>query len=110
MFTDTVGFIQNLPHDLVASFRATLEEANEADLILHVVDSSTEMRNEQMRVVAEVLEELGAHQKEQITVFNKIDLCSPGDRDMLSTEGEFIKMSAYTPEDLNVFVSPLRIS
>ena len=59
VLTDTVGFIQNLPHDLVASFRATLEEANEADLILHVVDSSTEMRNEQMRVVAEVLEELG---------------------------------------------------
>jgi GTP-binding protein HflX len=100
VLTDTVGFIQNLPHDLVASFRATLEEANEADLILHVVDSSTDMRNEQMRVVAEVLEELGAHQKEQLTVFNKIDLCSQEDMEMLSTEGEFLKISAYNTDDL----------
>ncbi|MEC0228362.1 GTPase HflX [Paenibacillus alba] len=100
VLTDTVGFIQNLPHDLVASFRATLEEANEADLILHVVDSSTDMRNEQMRVVAEVLEELGAHQKEQLTLFNKIDVCSQEEREMLSTEGEFLKISAYNQEDL----------
>ncbi len=100
VLTDTVGFIQNLPHDLVASFRATLEEANEADLILHVVDSSTDMRNEQMRVVAEVLEELGAHQKEQLTIFNKIDLCTQKDVEMLSTEGEFLKISAYNPDDL----------
>ncbi|MBD0380429.1 GTPase HflX [Paenibacillus sedimenti] len=100
VLTDTVGFIQNLPHDLVASFRATLEEANEADLILHVVDSSTDMRNEQMRVVAEVLEELGAHQKEQLTVFNKIDLCTQQEKEMLSTEGDFLKISAYTQEDL----------
>lgn len=100
VLTDTVGFIQNLPHDLVAAFRATLEEANEADLILHVVDSSTEMRNEQMRVVDEVLEELGAHQKERLTVFNKIDLCSRQEQEMLSTEGDFLKISAYTEGDL----------
>ncbi|OPH47208.1 GTPase HflX [Paenibacillus ferrarius] len=100
VLTDTVGFIQNLPHDLVASFRATLEEANEADLILHVVDSSTDMRNEQMRVVEEVLEELGAHQKEQLTLFNKIDVCSQEEREMISAEGEFLKISAYNQEDL----------
>ena len=100
VLTDTVGFIQNLPHDLVASFRATLEEANEADLILHVVDSSTEMRNEQMRVVAEVLEELGAHQKEQIPFSIKLIFVRKKIREMLSAEGEFLKMSAYTPEDL----------
>ncbi|NOU99061.1 GTPase HflX [Paenibacillus planticolens] len=100
VLTDTVGFIQNLPHDLVASFRATLEEANEADLILHVVDSSTDMRNEQMRVVGEVLEELGAHQKEQLTIFNKIDACSQEEREMLTTEGEFLKISAFNPDDL----------
>jgi GTP-binding protein HflX len=100
VLTDTVGFIQNLPHDLVASFRATLEEANEADLILHVVDSSTDMRMEQMRVVSEVLEELGAHQKEQLTIFNKIDLCTQQEQEMLSTEGDFLKISAYTEEDL----------
>ncbi|MCY9657353.1 GTPase HflX [Paenibacillus chondroitinus] len=100
VLTDTVGFIQNLPHDLVASFRATLEEANEADLILHVVDSSTDMRNEQMRVVGEVLQELGAHQKEQLTIFNKIDACSQEEREMLTTEGEFLKISAFNQEDL----------
>ncbi|MBP1961813.1 GTPase HflX [Paenibacillus aceris] len=100
VLTDTVGFIQNLPHDLVASFRATLEEANEADLILHVVDSSTDMRNEQMRVVGEVLEELGAHQKDQLTIFNKIDACSLEERDMLTTEGEFLKISAFDQDDL----------
>ncbi|MBA2940025.1 GTPase HflX [Paenibacillus sp. CGMCC 1.16610] len=100
VLTDTVGFIQNLPHDLVASFRATLEEANEADLILHVVDSSTDMRNEQMRVVGEVLQELGAHQKEQLTIFNKIDACSQEEREMLTTEGEFLKISAFDQADL----------
>jgi len=100
VLTDTVGFIQNLPHDLVASFRATLEEANEADLILHVVDSSIEMREEQMRVVQEVLEELGAHSKDQITVFNKIDLCAPQEIELLSAPGETIKLSAYDPADL----------
>lgn len=100
VLTDTVGFIQNLPHDLVAAFRATLEEANEADLILHVVDSSADMMVTQMKVVDEVLEELGAHQKEQITLFNKIDLCSPEQIEMLTTDGDYLKISAYREEDL----------
>lgn len=101
VLTDTVGFIQNLPHDLIASFRATLEEANEADLILHVVDSSVEMRDEQMKVVHEVLEELGAHGKEMITVFNKIDLLPAGERELLTSDnGASIKLSAYNEADL----------
>lgn len=100
VLTDTVGFIQNLPHDLVAAFRATLEEANEADLILHVVDSSSEMMVTQMKVVDQVLEELGAHQKEQITLFNKVDLCTPEQIEMLTTEGEYLKISAYREDDL----------
>lgn len=101
VITDTVGFIQNLPHDLVAAFRATLEEANEADLILHVVDSAIDMREEQMKVVLEVLEELGARGKEMITVFNKIDLCQPGQVELLTPgEGEFIRLSAYNQGDL----------
>lgn len=100
VLTDTVGFIQNLPHDLIAAFRATLEEANEADLILHVVDSSTDFRGEQMHVVAEVLEELGAHQREQLTLFNKIDLCPVQEREMLTTAGDFLKISAFSEADL----------
>ncbi|SDC46188.1 GTP-binding protein HflX [Paenibacillus sp. UNCCL117] len=100
VLTDTVGFIQNLPHDLVAAFRATLEEVNEADLILHVVDSSTDMMAVQMRVVDEVLEELGAHGKDRITLFNKTDLCTPEQREMLTTGGEFLRISAYVESDL----------
>lgn len=101
VLTDTVGFIQNLPHDLVASFRATLEEVNEADLIVHVVDSAMEMREEQMKVVLQVLEELGAHGKEMVTVFNKVDLCRPEEIELLSAEeSDFIRISAYNEEDL----------
>ncbi|WP_127585572.1 GTPase HflX [Paenibacillus koleovorans] len=100
VLTDTVGFIQHLPHDLVAAFRATLEEVCEADLILHVVDSSAEMREEQMRVVEQVLEELGAHGKEKLTVFNKIDLLEPSQHDWLTTEGELIRVSAMSDSDL----------
>lgn len=100
VLTDTVGFIQNLPHDLVAAFRATLEEACEADLILHVVDSSSDMMTMQMKVVDQVLQELGAHQKEQIILFNKIDLCTPEQIEMLTAEGEYLKISAYREADL----------
>ena len=100
ILTDTVGFIQHLPHTLVAAFRATLEEVCEADLILHVVDSSSEMRQEQMRVVDEVLEGLGALGKERITLFNKIDLCPISESELLSAPGTSLKISAYQPDDL----------
>lgn len=71
VLTDTVGFIQNLPHDLIAAFRATLEEVNEADLILHVVDASSAMREDQMRTVNTILQELGAGDKPQLVLYNK---------------------------------------
>src|SRR5690606_27115434 len=66
LLTDTVGFIRNLPHDLVAAFRSTLEEVCEADLILHVVDGSDPERGRRIEVVDRVLEELGAGGKEQL--------------------------------------------
>ncbi len=71
--TDTVGFIRKLPHHLVASFRATLEEAREADLLLHVVDASHPELEEQMEVVEQVLAELDLADKPVVPVFNKID-------------------------------------
>jgi len=108
VLTDTVGFIQHLPHDLVAAFRATLEEVNEADLILHVVDASSEMRVEQMRVVGEVLEELGAHGKEQLTLFNKMDLCPPGEVDLLVAPGDFMRISAYSEKDLEALLDTMQ--
>ena len=71
--TDTVGFIKNLPHQLVASFRATLSEIKEADLILHIVDASVEDIMPKMTAVNETLKEIGAQDKPAIIVFNKID-------------------------------------
>jgi GTP-binding protein HflX len=76
LLTDTVGFIRKLPHNLVASFRATLEEVNEADLLLHVIDASHPTWEEQRDVVDQVLIELGAGEKPVLHVFNKIDALS----------------------------------
>ena len=74
LLTDTVGFIRKLPHHLIASFRTTLEEAREADLILHVVDASHPDREGQREVVRRVLDELGLGKRPRVLVFNKIDL------------------------------------
>jgi len=73
LVTDTVGFIRKLPHHLVASFRSTLEEAREADVLLHVMDASHPDQEEQEQVVREVLQELDLDERPQILVFNKID-------------------------------------
>jgi len=74
LVTDTVGFIRKLPHHLVASFRATLEEVTEADLLLHVIDASAEHWQEHKQVVDQVLFELGANERPVLLVFNKADL------------------------------------
>ena len=74
LVTDTVGFIRKLPHHLVASFRATLEETAEADLLLHVIDASQPTWEEQRIVVEQVLEELGVGDRPRLLVFNKVDL------------------------------------
>jgi GTP-binding protein HflX len=73
ILTDTVGFIRKLPHRLIDAFKATLEEALEADLLLHVVDFSCAEFEEQLSTTIKVLVELGAAEKEVITVYNKID-------------------------------------
>jgi len=71
--SDTVGFIRKLPHHLVASFRATLEEVREAELLLHIVDASHPGWEEQMRVVDQVLAEIGVVGRPVVPVFNKLD-------------------------------------
>jgi GTPase len=73
LISDTVGFIKNLPHDLVASFKSTLEEAVEASLLLHVIDASDPGFERQLAVTDEVLREIGAQAVPRIRVFNKID-------------------------------------
>jgi GTP-binding protein HflX len=74
VLADTVGFVRDLPHDLVAAFRGTLAEARDADLLLHVIDASDEDVMELRRVVAAVLAEIGAGDVPQLEVMNKIDL------------------------------------
>lgn len=78
VLTDTVGFISHLPHKLVEAFRATLEEAASASLLLHVVDAADEERHRNIQRVNEVLEEIGAHQLPSLLVYNKLDLLEEG--------------------------------
>jgi GTP-binding protein HflX len=80
LLSDTVGFIDRLPHTLVAAFRATLEETADADLVLHVIDASNAERDRHVAAVSRVLEEVGAIEVPRVEVYNKIDLISPDER------------------------------
>ena len=77
--SDTVGFVRDLPHDLVAAFRSTLSEARDADLLLHVIDAADPLRDDRIGQVDAVLKEIGAEDIPQLLVFNKIDLLSVPD-------------------------------
>jgi len=79
LVSDTVGFIDRLPHSLVAAFRATLEEVAEADLLLHVIDASAPDRDRHMAAVMSVLHEVGAQRVPIVEVFNKVDRLEPGE-------------------------------
>ena len=79
LLSDTVGFIDRLPHTLVAAFRATLEQVAEADLVLHVIDVSTADRDSHVAAVERVLQEVGAANVSKMEVFNKCDLLSPAE-------------------------------
>jgi GTP-binding protein HflX len=83
LVSDTVGFIDRLPHTLVAAFRATLEQVAEADLVLHVIDAATPDRDSHIEAVHRVLAEVGASGIEQMEVFNKCDLIEAGEADRL---------------------------
>ena len=101
LLTDTVGFIQKLPHSLVSAFHATLEEVTEADLLLHVVDCSNESAELQIGSVTEVLRELGAVEKPTLFVFNKCDnLDNEHLRSKLSRDREGVFVSARDGENL----------
>jgi GTP-binding protein HflX len=83
LISDTVGFIDRLPHTLVAAFRATLEQVAEADLVLHVIDAATPDRDHHVDAVRRVLEEVGAANVDTMDVFNKCDLIEPAEVDRL---------------------------
>ncbi|RMH22237.1 MAG: GTPase HflX, partial [Gemmatimonadetes bacterium] len=99
LVTDTVGFIRKLPHHLVASFRSTLEEAREADLLLHVIDASHPDWTEHRRVVEGVLDELGLLETPQLLVFNKRDRLTHAEEEALRE-----RLRAFEPHAA-VFVS-----
>lgn len=105
VLADTVGFIRHLPHELVAAFRSTLQEASEADLLLHVIDANAEDRDDTIFQVNQVLSDIEAHQIRQLQIFNKIDLLpdvSPHvDRDDMGNAVR-IWLSAETGEGLNL--------
>jgi len=85
LISDTVGFIDRLPHALVAAFRATLEEVAEADLALHVIDAASPERERHMAAVRRVLEDVGATEVPVIEVYNKVDMIGPEERRRLQT-------------------------
>ncbi|HEU4406035.1 MAG TPA: GTPase, partial [Polyangiaceae bacterium] len=83
VITDTVGFIRDLPEDLFAAFRATFEEAADADLLLHVVDASDPARGEHIRTTETLLTELELSDLPRLVVYNKADLIAPGEGERL---------------------------
>lgn len=101
LVSDTVGFIKNLPHELVASFRSTLEEARQADLIAHVVDASDPDYADQIRVTTQTLKELGAQDLPRLLILNKIDRLPEQDRQELASKyPKALLISALHQEDL----------
>ncbi len=108
LLTDTVGFITDLPHQLVAAFRATLEEVTEADMLLHVVDASSPRYEEQIAAVYRVLEDLHCATKPMITVFNKVDKLSEGiAKEVLEKYAPALNISALEEKGLDELDSML---
>jgi len=100
IITDTVGFIRDLPPDLVNAFRATLEELGDADLLLHVVDASDPRHDEQVRAVDQILSGLGLAEKRRVLVMNKIDRLPPGEGAALAHRAGAIAISAASREGI----------
>jgi len=108
--TDTVGFIRDLPHNLIEAFKATLEEAIDSDLLLHAVDGNDRNPEARIRTTLSVLAELGAEGKPALTVFTKSDLYPGAERrqQLLAIAPDAIFVSAKTREGLDELASRLR--
>jgi GTP-binding protein HflX len=106
LLSDTVGFIRKLPHDLIESFKSTLDEVREADVLLHVVDISHPSFEEHMEVVQDTLGELGVADKETIVVYNKIDqLSSAQDEETFDFS---TGIDTTTNNKTNIFISAVK--
>lgn len=109
MIIDTVGFIRKLPHYLIEAFKSTLEEAVYADLLLHVVDASSDDADEQIEVVNKLLSSMGAIDKPIITIFNKIDLINDKKRPAIEYSGEKpVEISAKTGEGTKKLIEEIK--
>jgi GTP-binding protein HflX len=105
LLSDTVGFIEKLPHDLVESFKSTLEEVKDADLVLHIIDSANPNYQQQMAIVEDVLTSIGCGGKEMFLVFNKVDLLEDGiipDYEMI--RGDKIMVSAKNGQNVDALM------
>ena len=100
IITDTVGFIKDLPKDLMVAFRATLEELEKADLLLHIIDVSNPRFEEQIKSVERILAELNLHQTQTLRVLNKMDLIDPATSEQLSRQLNGIAISAKSKSTL----------
>lgn len=107
LLSDTVGFLRHLPTTLIKAFRATLEEVREAELILHVSDAHSPVRQEQDRHVVKVLEELGAAGKPRLHTLNKADLLSPEERENLAASPHACLISALTGWNISGLVAAI---
>jgi GTP-binding protein HflX len=108
LISDTVGFIDRLPHALVAAFRATLEETAEADLALHIIDASSPERERHMAAVTRVLEEVGATEVPRVDVYNKCDRLSPDERRRLrEADPSAVLISAVSGEGCDELIETM---
>ena len=105
IITDTVGFIRDLPADLMKAFRATLEELDTADLLLHVVDIADPMREEKAAAVLAVLHDLQLDAIPRVTVYNKADLVEPREASLLAHKSDSVAVSAHSGVGLGRLVS-----
>jgi len=110
VLADTVGFIRDLPHDLVVSFRSTLQETCEAQLLLHVIDASAPDHIDTAAEVEQVLEEIGAGEVPQLEVYNKIDACGAAPRIDRDAQGNPVRVwcSAQTGEGVELLLDAVR--
>jgi GTP-binding protein HflX len=108
LLSDTVGFVQRLPHQLVESFQSTLEEVADADLLLHLVDVASPDAPQQIRAVRAVLAEIGADMVPELLVFNQADRASPGDvKALLLAHPQAVVVSAMTGDGVNVLLGTI---
>jgi len=110
IITDTVGFIRDLPEDLLAAFKATLEELEDADLLLHLVDISNHRFEQQIASVEAIMSDLGIRDKKRLIVFNKTDRIEPEEAQNIAARYDGLRVSALNRETLTPLLEAIEVS